>query len=219
MTFTLVLGNKNYSSWSLRAWLVLRKAGAKFDEIVVPLDTERSQEEIARHSPSGRVPALRDGSLIVWDSLAIAEYAHERFPAANLWPSDAFTRAAARSVSCEMHAGFGELRRQMPFNTRGRARLTPGDDAVRADVKRVTTIWKNIRRTYGEGGPFLFGHFTIADAMFAPVASRFRTYGVHLDGAALEYANTLLDMTEFMEWDRDAKNEAFTLPKVDALLL
>lgn len=218
MTFTLVIGNKNYSSWSLRAWLVMRRAGAAFDEVVIPLDTRHFAEDLAKHSPSGRVPALKDGPLVVWDSLAIAEYAAERFPAASLWPEEVVARAAARSVSAEMHSGFVALREHMPFNARGRAARTPDSPAVIADVKRITTIWKMCRRSFGEGGPFLFGHFTIADAMYAPVVLRFQTYGVTLDELSRDYAETVLAMPEIGEWVEAARAEPHVIEKYEAAL-
>ncbi len=188
---TIILGNKNYSSWSLRAWLALVATGAAFDEIVIPLWLDGTKERILAHSPSGKVPALRHGDVVVWESLAICEYLAEAFPDAGLWPADPAARAVARSVSHEMHAGFMALRRAMPMNCRA---AKPGKgmaDGVGADIDRIQAIWRDCRGRFGSDGDLLFGEFTIADAMFAPVASRFRTYEVVLEDIAQAYVDAL----------------------------
>ncbi|MCA1992801.1 MAG: glutathione S-transferase family protein, partial [Coleofasciculus sp. S288] len=169
---TLVIGNKNYSSWSLRPWLAIKQAGLNFTEVRIPLDMPTTHEEIRRYSPSGRVPVLLDGKLTVWESLAICEYVAERF-APTLWPEDAAVRAVARSVSAEMHAGFVKLRENMPMDCRARYPGLGMNPGVQADIDRITTIWRECRNNFGTGGDFLFGQFAIADAMFAPVVSRF----------------------------------------------
>ena len=188
---TIILGNKNYSSWSLRAWLALVATGAAFDEIVIPLWLDGTKERILAHSPSGKVPALRHGDVVVWESLAICEYLAEAFPDAGLWPADPAARAVARSISHEMHAGFMALRRAMPMNCRA---AMPGKgmaDGVAADIDRIQAIWRDCRGRFGSDGDLLFGEFTIADAMFAPVASRFRTYEVVLEDIAQAYVDAL----------------------------
>jgi glutathione S-transferase len=209
-SFTLVVGNKNYSSWSLRPWLAMRQAGIAFDEVVIPLYRADSKAALLRHSPAGKVPALKDGSRTVWDSLAIMEYLAESFPAAGLWPNDAAARALARSISADMHAGFLALRTAMPMNLREHL---PGRErgGAAADIERVTAIWRDCRRRFGDGGPFLFGAFSIADAMYAPVATRFRTYGVELDPICQAYADAVLALPAFLEWQAAAREEPWVI--------
>jgi glutathione S-transferase len=214
---TIYLGNKNYSSWSLRAWLALKRVGEPFEEVVIPLRQPDTRETILRYSPSGLVPALKHGARTTWDSLAIAEYLAETFPQAALWPADAESRAVARAVSAEMHAGFAALRRNMPMNLRGSfpgLGLTP---EVQQDVNRITAIWRDCRRRFGSGrdGPFLFGAFTIADAMFAPVVGRFRTYGLELDEASRAYASAVWESPEMREWAEAADNEPWIVPEFE----
>jgi glutathione S-transferase len=209
-SFTLVVGNKNYSSWSLRPWLAMRHAGIAFDEVVIPLYRADSKAALLRHSPAGKVPALKDGSRTVWDSLAIMEYLAESFPAAGLWPNDAAARALARSISADMHAGFLALRTAMPMNLREHL---PGRErgGAAADIERVTAIWRDCRARFGDGGPFLFGAFSIADAMYAPVATRFRTYGVELDPICQAYADAVLALPAFLEWQAAAREEPWVI--------
>jgi glutathione S-transferase len=209
---TLVIGNKNYSSWSLRPWLLLKQAGIPFAEQRLPLRSAEWTTEITRLSPSGKVPALQDGNLQVWDSLAICEYIAEQHPDRQLWPGDRAARAEARSISAEMHAGFAALRQNMFMNIRrsmpGRGR-TP---ETLADIDRIISIWNGCRRRYASGGPFLFGRFSIADAMYAPVPLRFRTWGVAVDGLAGDYARTLLALPAMQEWIAAAHDERESLP-------
>ncbi len=197
---TLVIGNKNYSSWSLRPWLVLQHFNIPFTEVRIPLYTDNSADTIRKLSPSGLVPALKSGDLVVWDSLAICEYLQELYPHLSLWPIDMEARALARCISAEMHAGFSALRRFMPMN----CRLSfPGmglNDESAADIQRITTIWHDCRERFGNGGPMLFGEFTIADAMFAPVALRFRTYDVQLDEICAAYVAAILALPEMEKW-------------------
>lgn len=203
---TLVIGNKNYSSWSLRPWLAMKQGGVDFKEIRIPLDTPNTYQQIRRYSPSGRVPVLLDGDLPIWESCAICEYIAENF-APQLWPKDAKARAIARSVSHEMHAGFMNLRMQMPMDCRGRY---PGEGMkleVQADIDRIMTLWRNCRQTYGASGPMLFGQFSIADAMFAPVVSRFITYEVKLEPISQEYAEAIWKLPAMQEWIDDADHE------------
>jgi len=201
--FTIVLGNKRYSSWSLRGWLMLKQGGGAFDEIVIPLDQPQTRSEILSHSPAGKVPVLKTGDSVVWDSLAIAEYLHEAFPEAGLWPSDAGARAQARSISAEMHAGFAALRMHLPMDvcaqnpSRGARALS--DPQVAADVARIVAIWTGCRERYG-GGDFLFGDWCAADAMYAPVVLRFRTYGINLPESAGFYPRRVLESEAIQQW-------------------
>ncbi len=203
---TLIIGNKNYSSWSLRPWLALKQARIDFTEVRIALDTPTASEEIRRYSPSARVPVLHDGSLIVWESLAICEYVAEYFDP-DLWPHDRIAKAVARSVSAEMHSGFTNLRQNMPMNCRARLCNLGINLAVQADIDRITSIWCECREKYGSDGDFLFGQFTIADAMFAPAVSRFITYGVKLEGVAQAYAEAVWQLPAMQEWLAAAMSE------------
>jgi glutathione S-transferase len=211
----LVIANKNYSSWSLRPWLALRRAGVAFDEIVIPLRQPDTRARILAHSPSGKVPALKDGALTLWESLAICEYVAERWPATRLWPAEPAVRAVARAIANEMHAGFAALRQCLPMNLRtgGKAPRAGGD--WKADVARIEAVWNDCRARHGGGGAFLFGAFSIADAMFAPVVTRFRTYGVHLSGAAQAYADAVWALPEMQEWAAAARAEPWSIPEID----
>jgi glutathione S-transferase len=205
----LVIGDKRYSSWSLRPWLALRMAEADFDEIKIPLRRPGETGPAIRvHNPSGTVPALKlAGGVVIAESLAICEWAAETYPAAGLWPDDATARAVARAAACEMHAGFAALRRDMPMDVRA---FTPGDghsEAALADARRVQEIWRHCRATYGAGGDYLFGRFSIADAMFAPVVSRFRTYGVALDPVSAAYVETVWSLPPIADWVAEAETE------------
>ena len=207
----LIIGDRNWSSWSLRAWLVLKRARADFSERLVRLNRPETPAALAEVSPSGLAPALKDGELTIWDSLAISEYAAERFPEARLWPADRARRALARSATAEMHAGFRSLRGELPMDLARREHktLTP---LTQDDVRRVVRLWCGLRRRFGDG-PFLVGEWSIADAFFTPVATRFRTYGVMLsdhgdDGSAGAYAEALLEQPDFLEWERGALEEA-----------
>ncbi|HEY7953839.1 MAG TPA: glutathione S-transferase family protein [Polyangia bacterium] len=197
---SIIVGSKNYSSWSLRAWLALEQTGAPFDEVVIALDRPETKGEIARHSPSGRVPALHDGERVVWDSLAIAEYLAERFPEAGLWPADENARAIARAVSAEMHSGFSALRQNMPMNMRASAPGRGRAPGVDEDLARIFAIWRECRERFGAGGPFLFGRRSIADAMYAPVVSRLTTYGVALDETAAAYSRAIWELPAMQRW-------------------
>jgi glutathione S-transferase len=214
---TLVIGNKNYSSWSLRPWLALKLAGLAFEEIRIPLYQATSKQEILRHSPAGKVPVLKHGEIRVWESLAICEYVAELAPQARLWPEDQAARAHARSVSAEMHAGFSALRHALPMNLRvqdARVKLTP---EVQTDVGRIATIWEKCRAKFGAGGGFLYGHFTIADAMYAPVVTRFISYGVKLEGRPADYMNAVWALPELQEWVKAGAAETERLAETDAV--
>jgi glutathione S-transferase len=208
---TLVVGNKNYSSWSLRPWLAMREAGIAFEEIVIPLYRAESKAALLRHSPAGKVPALRHGKRTIWDSLAIIEYVAETFPVARLWPEDPAARALARSVSAEMHAGFAALRAGMSMNLRDQPPRPERSDAITADIERVCAIWRDCRARFGDGGAFLFGAFSAADAMYVPVATRFRTYGVALDPTCQAYADAVLALPSFREWEAAALQEPWII--------
>lgn len=211
-SLTLVIGNKNYSSWSMRPWLVLRHFGIPFDEVRIPLYLPESRPKLAVWSPSGLVPLLRDGDLKVWDSLAICEYLNERFPEHQLWPADREARATARAVSAEMHSGFTHLRGNMVMNIRARHPGKGRTPECLQDIERIVALWTDCRARFGAGGDFLFGRFCIADAMYAPVATRFQTYGVELEGAARAYADALLALPAVQEWAAAGVAESEVIP-------
>ena len=213
--FTVVIGNKNYSSWSLRGWLMARIAGIEFEEIVIPLDLPETQTAIRKHSPSGRVPVLLHRGLAVWESLAIAEYLNDLKPEAGLWPSSAAARAHARSISSEMHAGFADLRNNMPMNIRASYPGKGMTPAVRTDIERITSMWRDCRKRFAGAAPkddgFLFGHFSAADAMYAPVVTRLKTYAVQMDSDTDTYCKAVLAYPPMKEWVDAAKNEPWLI--------
>lgn len=213
--YTLVIGNKAYSSWSLRPWLAMRMAGVTFTEIVIPLRRPETAAAIRAHSPAGKVPVLKHGTRVIWDSLAILEYLAEMLPGAPLWPADVAARALARAVAAEMHAGFQALRTHMPMNVRARKPGRGMTAAVAADIERIAAIWRDCRAHYGGGGPFLFGQFTHADAMYAPVVTRFETYGVALDPALAGYCRAILDLAPMREWYAAAAAEPWRIAETD----
>ncbi len=207
MPLKIIVGSKNLSSWSLRPWLALAVTGAPFTEEVVQLDKPDVKERLLSHSPTGKVPVLIDGDLVVHESLAICEYLAERFPEAQLWPAELGPRALGRAYSCEMHAGFQSLRREMPMQITKRI-VKPISPEVAADIARLTWIFRTTRDAYGASGAFLFGRYSIADAMFTPVATRFRSYGVELkDPVARDYCTSLLSHSAFARWEEAAKKE------------
>lgn len=214
---TLVIGNKNYSSWSLRPWLLLRHHDIAFDEVRLPLDTPEFASGVARWSPSGRVPVLHRGDLVVWDSLAICEYVDEAFLEGRGWPREASTRAVARAVSAEMHSGFQALRSALPMNCRKRAKNFVVPQEARRDVARITRLWRDCRARFAADGPFLFGGFSIADAMYAPIVLRLRTYGVAIGDVEQRYADAVLALPALREWLAGAEAEGLPLPKYDAI--
>ena len=203
--YTLYVGNKNYSSWSLRGWLAARLSGAPFREVPVRLVGRGPNPANKGFSPSGLVPALHDGDIVVWDTLAIAEYLAERH--AGMWPAEPKARAHARSVSAEMHSGFPALRNDMSMCIRERVDVRPWSPALVADVDRVAEIWSEGRRRFGRGGSFLCGTFCVADAFYAPVAFRFRTYDVQPSGAAADYLAAMLGHPWLREWEGAALAE------------
>jgi glutathione S-transferase len=207
---TLVIGNKNYSSWSLRAWLFMKHVGVEFQEILVALDTADTRDQLDRYGPSGRVPVLRQGKLCVWDSLAICEYVEEL--SGKGWPQAREARAVARSVCAEMHSGFTTLRSLWPMNARARNRRTAVTAALEADVERIDEIWNDCRVRFGkDDGPWLFGEYSVADAMYAPVVLRFNTYGAHVSQTARWYMATVLEDAALQEWLQAAKQEPWTI--------
>lgn len=215
---TLVIANKAYSSWSMRAWLALKATGVLFDEVHVPLDLPATREKILRYSPSGLVPCFVDGDVTVWESLAIGEYLAERYPNAGLWPAYVKARAHARAISAEMHAGFGTLRRTMPMNVRATAPKRPIEDAaLKADIARIEALWADTRARFGTGGPYLFGKFGLADAMYAPVVTRFTTYQVPLGTDAAAYVEAVHAHPHVKEWIEAAKAEPERIEKYEAL--
>lgn len=209
----LFIGTPAWSSWSMRPWLALRRAGADFDLTTIRLrQADATREAIRQVSPSGKIPALRDGDLLVWDSLAICEYVAERFPATSLWPSDPATRALARASASEMHSGFVSLRNECPMALEADPRDLDLSDGVQADVRRIVSHWTQMRRRFSGAGPFLFGDWSIADAFWTPVSTRLRTYRVDLsvfrdEGEAQAYADTLLSAEEFLEWEAMARSD------------
>lgn len=214
----IYLGNKNYSSWSLRGWLPLKQTGIPFKEVVICLDQPDTAEQIRRHSPSGKVPCLVHDGRTIWESLAIGEYLAECYPAAKLWPTEPEARIHARCVATEMHAGFLKMRQNMPMDLRSdlgsKSRLALPE--VARDVRRVMAIWRECRERFGSrdahgSGPFLYGAPTIADAMFAPVVTRFLTYNVPLDDMCQAYVDAVTTWEPMVEWARDSKTEKWTL--------
>ncbi len=212
---TLVFGNKNYSSWSMRPWLLMRQHGIAFDEVQIPLCQPDSLERKLAYSPAGKVPILLDGDMRIWDSLAIVEHLAEKFAERPLWPAGSEARAVARSVSAEMHSGFASLRLRMPLNCRARRPGSGRGPGVQEDIDRICEIWRECRTRYGAAGEFLFGEFTAADAMFAPVASRFQTYGVELERIEAEYARAILALPAVRDWMEDAHRERWRIAKFD----
>ena len=213
----LVIGNKNYSSWSLRPWVFLRHHGLDFEEVRLPLDSDLFRERIGDLSPTGRVPVLHDGERVVWDSLAILEYLADLHPELRGWPEDQGARALARCVSAEMHSGFGDLRGELPMNCGRRSSLHAISAGARRDIGRIQSLWRQTREAHGQGGPFLFGPFGIADAMFAPVAVRFRGYGVPLDEDGQAYVEAVYNLPAMRDWLAGAAAESERLAKYESI--
>jgi len=206
--YTLVIGNKNYSSWSLRPWIAMKMAALEFDEILIPLDTPTFKEDVAKHSPAGQVPVLKVGDVAIWDSLAILEFIADAHPEANLLPSDPMARALCRSVCAEMHSGFSALRGNMPMNIRASHPGKGMAEGVQADINRISAIWRDCKKRFGaEDAPFLFGHFTIADAMYAPVVMRFNTYKPDLGDGAKAYCAAISELEPIKAWCKAAADE------------
>ena len=216
MTLKLVIGNKNYSSWSMRPWLALRANDIAFEEVFIPLYTgEADKQRILDVTHSGKVPALVDGDITIWDSLAIIEYAAERFPQARLWPEDRAARAHARSISAEMHSGFVALRSECGMNLHRPIGAIALSADARANIARIQEIWIECRERYGKSGPFLFGAFSGADAMFAPVVHRFRTFAIELPPVAADYMKTMMALPAFQEWTKAGLAETIVIEKFE----
>jgi glutathione S-transferase len=213
----LLIGNKIYSSWSMRPWVLMHNFGITFDEVFIPLGLETTQSQIKAHAPfaHGKVPCLIDGDVCVWESLAIMEYLADKFPDVPLWPQDRTQRAHARSISHEMHAGFQALRQNCPMNLGKRFHTRDRGEAVAKDVARITQIWREARINFGEETtqPFLYGGFTIADAMFAPVVSRFHTYSIKVDAISQNYMQAVMDTPAYLMWLDEALDEEFVIAR------
>jgi glutathione S-transferase len=217
MALTLVIGNMNYSSWSMRPWMAMKAAGIPFEEVKLPLYTDdpADKQRILHYSPAGKVPILIDGAVTVWDSLAIIEHLAETFPDKGIWPKDAAARAHARSISAEMHSGFIPLRSECSMNIKRPVHRKALSADAKANAERVQEIWADCRRRYGQGGPFLFGAFSGADAMYAPVVHRFRTYRVDVTGEAADYMRATQAHPAFVEWTDAGLKETWAIPKFD----
>jgi glutathione S-transferase len=213
MALKLVIGNKNYSSWSFRPWIAMKVKGIAFDETVISLNAPEFKPTLLKVSGTGKVPVLIDGATHVWESLAILEYLAEKFPAAGLWPAQPDTRAHARTIASEMHAGFLALRRACPMNFWRPVKRADLADDVAANVRRIDAMWSDCRQRFGSEGPFLFGAFSAADAMYAPVVSRFHTYGVEVSPAARQYMDAVMALPAWSEWKTAALAETWVLPE------
>ena len=212
----LVIGNKNYSSWSMRPWLALRANNIPFEEVFIPLYTDQTDKDrILSFSKAGKVPTLIDGDVTVWDSLAIIEYLAERFPEAKLWPAVRAARAHARAISAEMHSGFMPLRNECGMNLHRPIRAVALSDDARANVARIQEIWADCHARYGKQGPFLFGAFSAADAMYAPVVHRFRTYAIQVEAEAQHYVDAMMALPAFAEWTRDGTAETLRIARFE----
>ncbi len=218
MSYMLVIGNRRYSSWSLRPWLVATRFGIPFEEKLIPLDQPETRAAILRHSPSGRVPCLVGAGAVVWDSLAIIEYLAETFPEHAIWPRDPLARAHARSIVAEMHSGFQALRSACPMNLRRTFAFRDRGPGVAADVARITSLWADSRARFGADGPFLFGDFTAADAFYAPVVLRLLGYAFPLDAGTAAYCAAITELPAMQAWITAAAEEPWILSadEVDA---
>jgi glutathione S-transferase len=213
----LVIANKAYSSWSLRPWMLLRHFGVVFEEVVIPLDRPETRARILEHSPTGRVPLLVDGGTVVWDSLAILEYIAEVRPDLAVWPRDRQARALARSLSAEMHSGFQALRRHCPCQFLREVRKRPLTSEVEDDVRRIEAAWADARTRFGTGGPFLFGSFSAADAMFAPVVNRLHVYDVEIGAQTQAYMGAVMALPAWRDWIEGAQAEPWRIAEYEAI--
>jgi glutathione S-transferase len=213
MTLRLTIGNKNYSSWSMRPWIAMKVAGIAFEETVISLNDPQFKPTLLKLSPAGKVPALVDGDMHVWESLAILEYLAEKFPAAKLWPADVGARAHARAIANEMHGGFVPLRRHYPMNMWRPVKTREPTPEAAANIQRIDAMWSHCRAAVTGGGPFLFGGFTAADAMYAPVVSRFVTYAVAVSAPARAYMDAITALPAWSEWRAAALKETWVLPE------
>ncbi|MGK3960343.1 glutathione S-transferase family protein [Sorangium sp. So ce1667] len=212
----LYIGSKNLSSWSLRPWLAMSHGGVPFEEHVIPYELPDWVDQVAQHSPTRKVPVLRHGDVVVWESLAICEYVAEAFPGARLWPEGREARAVARAVSSEMHSGFADLRRELPMDIARRHPRRQVSDGAARDIARVLGIFRDCRARFGQGGPFLFGAFSIADAMFAPVVTRLLSYDVEIDEVARAYTGVITSLPAMARWSAAAAEEVARNPHITA---
>jgi glutathione S-transferase len=217
MPLKLIIANKAYSSWSFRPWILLAHFHIPFEEIVIPMDLPDTRARMLEHSPSGKVPALRDGAVEVWESLAVIEYIAEKYPEKPIWPKAKAARARARSLAAEMHAGFQALRQHCPTQFRRPVRKIPLTSEVEADVARIETAWARARKDFGKAGPFLFGRFSAADAMFAPVVNRFHTYDIPVGRATRAYMDAVMALPAWKAWTGDAEAETWRMEKYDSI--
>jgi glutathione S-transferase len=213
MTLKLIIGNKNYSSWSFRPWIAMKVAGIPFEEQVISLDDPQFKRIVMEISPAGKVPALADGEVRVWESLAILEYLAAKFPDAKLWPEDPKARAHARAIAAEMHAGFAPLRRECPMNFWRPVKQRALSPEALANVKRIDAVWTDCHTRFGAGGEFLFGGFGAADAMYAPVVARFATYAVEAGPISRAYMDAIMGLEAWREWKAAAVQEPWVLPE------
>ncbi len=217
MPLKLILANKAYSSWSLRAWILLAHFKIPFDEVVIPLDEPETRASILKYAPNGKCPSLHEGGIAVWESLAIMEYVAEAYPEKAIWPRGKGARAHARSLASEMHAGFGALREACPTNFRRPVRAIPLSEAVRADAARIEAAWRHARATFGKAGLFLFGRFSAADAMFAPVVNRFHVYDFPVSKPTRAYMEAIMALPAWKAWIAAAAAEPWRIAKYEAV--
>jgi glutathione S-transferase len=216
MSLKLIIGNKNYSSWSMRPWVALKATGIAFEEVVIPIyNGPEDKQRIVDVSPSGKVPALIDGDITVWDSLAIIEYLAERFPTAKLWPDDVAARAHARSVSAEMHSGFMALRNECGMNLHRPVGAKTLSSDAQANIARIQEIWADCRARSGKAGPYLFGGFSGADAMYAPVVHRLRLYAIPVTRQTQAYMDTMMALPAFRQWTDEALAETLVIERFE----
>ncbi len=217
MTLKLVVANKAYSSWSLRPWILMVHFHIPFEEVVIPMDQPETRAQMLKHAPTGKCPSLHDGKIAVWESLAIIEYIAESYPDKAIWPRGKAARAHARSLSNEMHAGFMALRQACPTNFRRRPKAIALSDDVKADIARIEAAWRHARETFGKAGPFLFGRFSAADAMFAPVVNRFHAYDIRVDANARAYMEAVMALPAWKAWIADAEAEPWRMERYESI--
>jgi glutathione S-transferase len=217
MALKLVVANKAYSSWSLRPWILLAHFKIPFEDVVIPMDQPETRASMLEHAPTGKCPSLHDGKISVWESLAIVEYVAELYPEKPIWPRGKAARAHARSLASEMHAGFTALRQACPTNFRRKPKAIPLSDEVRADVARMEEAWADSRERFGKAGPFLFGRFSAADAMFAPVVNRFHAYDIPVGGMTRAYMDAMMALPAWKAWIADAEAEPWRIERYEAV--
>ncbi len=217
MPLKLILANKAYSSWSLRPWILLAQLKIPFDEVVIPMDQPETRESMLKYAPTGKCPSLQDGKIVIWESLAIIEYLAEAYPEKTVWPKGKAARAHARSIASEMHAGFVALRQACPTNFRRPVKAIPLSDEVKADVARIEAAWSHARVSFGKGGPFLFGRFSAADAMFAPVVNRLHVYDVSVSRQTRAYMDTIMGLPAWKAWIADAFAEPWRIERYESI--